>query len=63
MTAGICHSLGKDAPMGRIFKNTIVGLTAVGVLVAGIYALFEACDHVKEEKSDPEGRFDPWHYR
>ena len=50
--------------MGRIFKNTIVGLTAVGVLAAGIYALFEACDHVKaEEESDPEGRFDPWHYR
>jgi len=50
--------------MGRIFKNTIVGLTAVGVLAAGIYALFEACDHVKaEEESDPERRFDPWHYR
>lgn len=47
--------------MGRILKDTIIGLTAVGVLAAGVYAVLEVCDRVKQE--DADRRFDPWYYR
>lgn len=46
--------------MGRIVKNTVIGLAAVGVLAAGFYAMLEFRDHLHDDENSARA-FDPWH--
>lgn len=38
--------------MGKMVKNVFIGLAAVGVLAAGVYAMMEACERIRDREFD-----------